>query len=100
MGHSIAMWEGDTLVVDSIGFNDKSWFGATALAHTANLRVKERWTRSTMGAMNVEVINEDPEMFVKPWKVAYNLFLAPGENLMENICENNKFPQLSVGQNP
>jgi hypothetical protein len=100
MGHSIAMWEGDTLVVDSIGFNDKSWFGATALAHTANLRVKERWTRSTMGAMNVEVINEDPEMFVKPWKVAFNLFLAPGENLMENICENNKFPQLSVGQNP
>jgi hypothetical protein len=101
MGHSIAMWEGDTLLVDSIGFNDKSWLGNTALAHTANMRVRERWTRSTVGTMTVEVMYEDPEMFVKPWKVVYNLFLAPGESLMENLCnENNKFPQLSGAQNP
>lgn len=100
MGHSIGMWEGDTLTVDSIGFNDKSWLGATALAHSANMRIRERWTRSTMGTMTVEVTYEDPEMFVRPWKVVYALFLAPDENLMENICENNKFPQLSAGQKP
>ena len=100
MGHSSGRWEGDTLVVDSIGFNDKSWLGATSLAHTANMRIRERWTRSTMGTMTVELMYEDPEMFVKPWKVVFTLFLAPGENLMENICENNKFPQLSEGQNP
>ena len=53
-----------------------------------------------MGTMTVELIHEDPEMFVKPWKVVFTLFLAPGENLMESICENNKFQQLSAGQNP
>jgi hypothetical protein len=99
MGHSIGMWEGDTLVVDSSGFNDKSWLDS-ALPHTANLHITERWTRTTMGTMTVEVIHEDPDIFVKPWKVVYTLVLAPGENLMENVCENNKFPQLSAGQNP
>jgi hypothetical protein len=101
MGHSIGMWEGDTLVVDSIGFNDKSWLGNSALPHTAKMHIRERWTRTTMGTMTVEVIHEDPDIFVKPWKVVFPLFLAPGENLMENLCnENNKFPQLSAGQNP
>ena len=100
MGHSIGMWEGDTLVVDSIGFNDKSWLGNSFLPHTANLHVRERWTRTTMGTMTVEVIYEDAEIFVKPWKVVFTLLLAPGENLMENICENNKFQLLSAGQNP
>ena len=100
MGHSIGMWEGDTLVVDSIGFNGKSWL-AYSLPHTANLHIRERWTRTTMGAMTVELTYEDPDMFVKPWKVVFTLFLAPGENLMEYLCnENNKFPQLSAGQNP
>ena len=98
MGHSIGMWEGDTLVVDSIGFNDKSWLGANSLAHTANMRIRERWTRTTMGTMTVELMYEDPEMFVKPWKVVLTLFLAPGENLMENICENNKFRSSQRGR--
>ena len=102
MGHSIGTWEGDTLVVDSIGFNDKSWLLPPSFMgpHTANLHIRERWTRATMGTMTVELIHEDPEIFVKPWKVVFNLVLAPGENLMENICENNRFLQLSSGQNP
>jgi hypothetical protein len=99
-GHSIGVWEGDTLVVDSTGFNDKSWLGGSGLAHTANMHIRERWTRTTMGTMTVELTYADPEIFVKPWKVVYPLFLAPGENLMENICENNKFQELSAGQNP
>lgn len=99
MGHSIGTWEGDTLVVDSSGFNDKSWLRAF-LPHTTKLRIRERWSRTTMGSMTVEMVYEDPETFVTPWKVVYTLFLAPRENLMENICENNRFPQLSAGQNP
>lgn len=98
-GHSVGMWEGDTLVVDSIGFNDKSWL-ASFLPHTASLHIRERWTRTRMGTMTVELMHEDPDIFVKPWKVVLTLFLAPGENLMENICENNKFSELSAGQNP
>jgi hypothetical protein len=97
MGHSIGMWEGDTLVVDSIGFHDRSWL-ASMLPHTAKLHIRERWTRRAMGAMTVELIHEDPDIFVQPWKIVFRLFLAPGETLMENICENNKFQQLSAGQ--
>lgn len=60
-----------------------------------------RWTRTTMGSMTVEMVYEDPETFLTPWKVVWALFLAPGEDLLEEICnENNKFPQLSGGQNP
>ena len=100
MGLSIGRWEGDTLVVDSVGFNDKTWLDGF-LPHTAKLHIRERWTRTTMGGMTVELTYEDPETFVKPWKLVSTLFLAPGENLMENLCnENNKFPQLSKGQNP
>jgi len=99
MGHSIGRWEGDTLVVDSIGFNDKSWL-TFFMPHTAKLHITERWTRTTMGAMTVEVMHEDPDIFLKPWKVVFRFFLAPGEKLMENICENNRFLQLSAGQNP
>ena len=57
-------------------------------------------TSSSVCSMTVEVTYEDPEMFVQPWKVVFPLVLAPGENLMENICESNRFPQLSAGQNP
>jgi hypothetical protein len=54
-----------------------------------------------MGSMTVEMVYEDPETFLTPWKVVWALFLAPGEDLLEEICnENNKFPQLSGGQNP
>ena len=99
-GHSIGTWEGDTLVVDSIGFNDKTWLDGS-LPHSTKLHIRERWTRTTLGTMTVEMIYEDPETFVKPWKVVFALSLAPGEDLMENLCnENNKFPQLSAGQNP
>jgi hypothetical protein len=99
MGHSIGTWEGDTLIVDSVGFNDRSWL-RDFLPHTTKLHIRERWTRTTMGSMTVEMVYEDPETFVKPWKAVFTLFLAPGEDLMENICENNRFPQLSAGQNP
>jgi hypothetical protein len=99
MGHSIGTWEGDTLIVDSVGFNDKSWL-RDFLPHTTKLHIRERWTRTTMGSMTVEMVYEDPETFVTPWKVVFTLLLAPGENVMENICENNRFLQLSAGQNP
>jgi len=100
MGHSIGTWEGDTLLVDSIGFNDRTWLEAF-LPHTTKLHIRERWTRTTMGSMTVELMHEDPETFEKPWKVVLTLFLAPDEDLLENLCnENNKFPQLSGGQNP
>ena len=59
-GHSIGRWEGDTLVIDTVGFNDKSWFDNKGHPHTEQLHTIERWTRVDEGHMNVEVTMEDP----------------------------------------
>ncbi len=89
MGHSVGRWEGDTLVVDTVGFNDKSWLGD--YSHTAQLHVIERYTRRDLGHMNVQVVMEDPGTFRKPWTVNMVWNLAPGEEMLEYVCtENNR----------
>ncbi|MGH6689067.1 MAG: hypothetical protein ACRD3C_10785 [Vicinamibacterales bacterium] len=98
-GHSIGRWDGDALAVESVGFNDRTYLEAF-LPHTDKLRIRERWTRPTMGTMVVERTYDDPDVFVTPYTIVFTLFLAPGEVFLENICENNKFPELSHGQNP
>jgi hypothetical protein len=65
MGHSIGKWDGDTLVVDRVGFNDRSLIGL--YSHTEQLHISERWTRTDLGHMKVEMTIEDPGAYIKPW---------------------------------
>jgi hypothetical protein len=89
MGHSVGHWEGDTLVVDTAGFNDKSWLGP--YPHTAQLHVIERYRRRDLGHLDVQVVMEDAGTFVKPWTVNMVWNLAPGEEMLEYVCtENNR----------
>jgi len=89
MGHSIGRWEQDTLVVDTVGFNDKSWLGVHP--HTEMLHTVTRYRRPDLGHLEVEVTVEDPGAFTKPWKTHNVWELAPGEEIQEYICvENNK----------
>jgi hypothetical protein len=69
MGHSIGHWEGDTLVVDTIGLNDETWLGlaSTATIHSDKLHVIERFTRTSGKTLQLETTAEDPVMFTKPW---------------------------------
>jgi len=100
MGHSVARWDKDTLVVDSSGFNDKSWiiFGA-GLPHTEMLHVIEKYRRLDLAHMQVDVIVEDPGTFIKPIERHMTWQLAPGEDVLEFICnENNKF-EANTGLN-
>ena len=90
MGHSVGRWDGDTLVIETTGFNDRSWLEGS-LPHTEKLRMVERWTRPTMGSLVVERTYEDPDVFVTPWTISFTAFLAPGEELQESLCENNRF---------
>ena len=69
MGYSVGRWEGDTLVVDSNGFNEKTWASRYGVSHTEALRVTERYRRSDFGHLQVEVTFTDPRVFVKPWSV-------------------------------
>src|ERR1700734_1584893 len=100
MGDSVAHWEGDTLVVDVTGFNDKTWVGVGATLHTEALHVIERYTRVNYDTITYEVTIDDPKAFTKTWSPAPSfLSLRPGERLHEYECiENNedivRFEQL------
>jgi hypothetical protein len=95
MGHSVGRWEKDTLVIDTTGFNDKSWLiFLTGLPHTDKLRMVERYRRPDLGHLLVDLTLEDPGAFVKPVERHMTWELAPGEEILESICtENNKFEQ-------
>jgi hypothetical protein len=87
LGHAVGNWDGDTLVVDTVGYNDRSWIGN--YPHTEMLHITERYRRTDFGRLEVRVSIEDPGVFTKPWKVNMNWDLAPREELLEYVCENN-----------
>jgi hypothetical protein len=87
MGDSIGKWEGNTLVVDTIGFNDKTWLDGAGHPHSEALHLVERIRRPTHDAMIDDITIEDPKAYTKPW-VAHEIFeLEPGWDLVEYVCE-------------
>jgi hypothetical protein len=92
-GHSIGWWEGDTLVIDTVGFNDKFWFEHRGFPHTEKLHTIERWTRKSLGVMENRVTIDDPGAYSKPFTLTFTARLSnPGDELIEYICqENNQF---------
>lgn len=97
MGHSIGRWDKDTLVVDTIGFNDKSWIVfPTGLPHTEMLHMVERYRRPDLGHLTVDLTLEDPGTFRKPIERHMTWQLAPGEEILESVCtENNKYAEYA-----
>jgi hypothetical protein len=88
-GHSIGHWEGKTLVVDTVGFNDKFWFDYKGHPHTEKLHTIERYTRTDLGHMSIEVTIDDPGTYAKPFTTAGRATLMPGTELLEYICQEN-----------
>jgi hypothetical protein len=88
MGHSVGRWEGDTLVVDTVGFNDVSWL--RVFPHTEMLHVVQRYRRPGLARLEKEVTIEDPGAFTKPWKIRDTWDLAPSEEVQEYICNENE----------
>ena len=89
-GHSIGHWDGETLVVDTIGFNDKAWLSLSGIPHTEKLHTVERIRRPDYGHIEVEITMEDSGAFTGPWKRTFTATLAPpGEEIMEFICNEN-----------
>ena len=94
MGDSVAHWEGDTLVVDIIGFNDKTWLAGTGTFHSDALHITERYTRIDKDQIDYVVTMEDPTVLTKPWTLRSTLMLREGTRLQEYICaENNIDPE-------
>jgi hypothetical protein len=87
MGYSVGRWEGDTLVVDSAGFNDKTWVSRYGVSHSEKLRMTERYRRTDFGHVQVEVTVTDPGAFTKPWGFKTQMTLAADTEMLESICE-------------
>ena len=88
-GESIGKWEGDTLVIDSVGFNDKFWFDFAGHPHTEKLYVVERFRRPNLGNLEYEVTIDDPGAYTKPFTMYGHSLLQTGVELMEYICNEN-----------
>jgi hypothetical protein len=97
-GHSVGRWEGDALVIDTLGFNDKFWFDFSGYPHTEKLHTIERYTRPDQGTLVNEVTIDDPGAYSKPFVITSKNRLDPNIELMEYICqENNRDPQHIQG---
>ena len=74
MGQSVAKWEGDTLVVEASGFNDSTWFDRAGNFHSEDLKVVERYTRTSADVIHYEATMTDPQTFTRPWTISLPLY--------------------------
>ena len=89
-GYSVGKWEGDTLVVDAIGFNDKTVLDGMGHPHSDALHEIERYHRRDFGHMDVELTIDDPKMYTKPFSIKYTKLLLPDTDILEYVCEDNE----------
>jgi len=99
VGHSIGWWEGDTLVVDTIGFNEGFWIDRGQLPHTDQLHLLEKYTRTSLGSMRYELTIDDPGAYTKRFTGTSNLRWEDGTELFEYMCQQaNQAYTLMVGE--
>jgi hypothetical protein len=92
-GDSRAHWDGDTLVVDTIGFNDKSWIDMPGHPHTTQMHLTERFHRRDFGTLEIQDIIDDPGAYSKPWIMNKVATLETKMEMTEYVCnENNQDP--------
>lgn len=86
LGYSVGRWEGDTLVVQSSGFNGETWLDSDGHPHTEALRMTERYRRTDFGHMDIEVTFDDSAVYARPIKVALSAELHTDTELLESVC--------------
>jgi hypothetical protein len=98
LGHSIGRWEKDTLIVDTVGFNERFWMDRHGLPHTEKLHVTERFTRLDFNTLQYEVTIDDPGAYTAAWTTGLHLRWITGTEVFEYVCQdNNLAPGLMVG---
>jgi hypothetical protein len=89
-GRAVSHWEGDTMVVDIKGFNEKFWFDNGGLPHTEQLHLIEKFTRTDMKTMKYEVMIDDPGAYTKQWTSSWTFEWIPGEETPYFLCQDNR----------
>jgi hypothetical protein len=92
MGYSTARWDGDALVVETVGFNDQTWLDGTGHPHSAEMRLTERFVRRSIGRMDVEITIDDPATYTRPLHYVQPQELMPDSELIEYVCAENAKP--------
>src|SRR5215467_180482 len=90
MGYSVGHWEGDTLVVTTAGYNDRTWLAANGYPHTESLRTVERFHRRDFGHLEIAETFDDPKAYTRPWTVKVTGNLVPDSDLLEYVCNENE----------
>lgn len=99
LGHSVGHWEGDTLVVDTVGFNEEFWFARAGFPHTDALHLIERISRPDYNTLKYEVTIDDPKAYTAPWTGGHYIYWIPDEDFEEYFCQgNNRDADHLVGQ--
>jgi hypothetical protein len=89
-GYSVGKWVEDTLVVETRGFNGKSWIDQTGTPTTDQMRVIESFRRKDFGHLEIDVTVDDPKAYTRPWNVTYQANFLPDSELMEYVCLENE----------
>jgi hypothetical protein len=98
-GHSVGHWEDDTLVVDTVGFNDKFWLTREGVPHTTQLHIVERFTRSNFDNLVYQVTIDDPGAYTAPWSGGWYINWVAGNEPFDYLCqENNRDAEHMIGQ--
>jgi hypothetical protein len=92
MGYSIGRWDGESLVVETIGFNDQTWLDGTGHPHSERMRLTERFTRRSVGRMDLEITIDDPGTYTRPIRYVQPQVLLPEGELIEFVCGENVKP--------
>jgi hypothetical protein len=98
LGYSIGRWDGEWFVVDTRGFNDKSWLDDSGRPHTEALHTIERFRRRDFGHMDVEVTIDDPQAYTKPWSFPLQFEFLADTEMIEDVCDNERDSAHSVGK--
>ncbi len=97
-GYSVGKWEGSTLVVNTIGINERTWLDDAGHPHSDALHIIEHFRRPDFGHMEVEITIDDPKAYAKPWTVRIPWVLRADTELLDGVCENEKDFSHLVGK--
>ena len=98
LGYSVGAWDGDTLVVNSFGFNDKSWLDVAGHPHSEDLRVQERFHRRDFGHIDLGITVEDRKMYTRPITVKVTEVLVPDSDVLESVCNENEKDRVHIAK--
>jgi hypothetical protein len=98
LGYSVGRWDGDTLVIDTTGFNGKMWLDLSGHPSTDALHITERFQRRDFGHLDLQLTIDDPKAYTKPWTVRESWQIFPGTELLEYVCNENEKDLKHLGK--